>query len=118
MAVVRTEDNVRSERTVVSTKESQMATKKKRSPAARKTKARKKTKKKASRTAAGRAGKAVSPRLSYFREEVMSFEVVVKPEAGGQTNFAEDAIATASNLDGFRRPAEKSVLTARKLQKN
>lgn len=89
-----------------------MATKKK----TKKKSARKKLKKTA--TQAKRRTGAKTSRISYFEEEMTWFEVVVKPDDGGETVFADDAVATASNLESFRRSEAKSVLTARKMQKN
>lgn len=48
----------------------------------------------------------------------VSFEVVVAPEEGRASIFADDAYPTTENLDKFRAPREKSVEVARKLEKS
>lgn len=47
----------------------------------------------------------------------VSFEIVVTPEAGGKSVFAEDAFPSISNLDRFRPPMDKNIEVARKLQR-
>ena len=40
----------------------------------------------------------------------INFEVVVQPESGGVSVFADDVYPTVSSLDRFRPPQDKSVL--------
>ena len=97
------------------------ARKKKATRGSKKTVQRRKTtrRKKASKGRSRRSRKRAAPsRIAPAAPGIVSFEVVVRPEANQESIFAEDALATVSNLDQFRRPHRKSVLVARKLQKN
>lgn len=51
-------------------------------------------------------------------ENSINFEVVVKPEEGQKSVFAEDAFLTVRNLDDYRPSPDKNVEVARKLQNN
>ena len=48
----------------------------------------------------------------------VSFEVVVKPTGQGLSVFDESAFPVVENLDRFRTPRERSIETARKLERN
>ncbi len=47
----------------------------------------------------------------------VNFEVVVTPENGGKSIFAEDAFPSIANIDRFRPPVDKNIEVARKLQR-
>ncbi|MEM9391630.1 MAG: S8 family serine peptidase [Bacteroidota bacterium] len=50
--------------------------------------------------------------------ETVSFEVVVKPEKQRKSVYSEDAFPSSSNLEDYKPPMDKNVVTARKLQQN
>ncbi len=52
------------------------------------------------------------------KKENVNFEVVVRPEEGQKSIFAEDAFVTVTNLDDYRLSKDKNVEVARKLQEN
>ncbi len=54
--------------------------------------------------------------MAHLPKEV-NFEVVVTPENGGKSIFAEDAFPSISNIDRFRPPVDKNIEVARKLQR-
>lgn len=56
-------------------------------------------------------------KLSHH-EKFVSFEVVVKPTEQGLSVFDESAFPAVENLDMFRTSREKSIETARKLERN
>jgi len=47
----------------------------------------------------------------------VNFEVVVTPENGSKSVFADDAFPSISNVDRFRPPVDKNIEVARKLQR-
>ena len=51
-------------------------------------------------------------------KDTVSFEVVVKPTDRGLSVFDDSAFPAVENLDLFRTPREKSIETARKLERN
>ena len=51
-------------------------------------------------------------------KDSVSFEVVVKPTERGLSVFDDSAFPAVENLDLFRTPREKSIETARKLERN
>ncbi len=52
------------------------------------------------------------------KSRTVNLEVVVQPEEGCKSMFAEDAFPALTNLDQYRAPREKSIETARKLERN
>ena len=52
------------------------------------------------------------------KNKSVNFEVVVKPEEGQKSIFAEDSFITVTNLDDYRPSKDKNVEVARKLQNN
>ncbi len=59
-----------------------------------------------------------SKSTTSIRRESVNFEVVVTPESGQKSVFAENAFPTVVNLDDYRPPKDKVVEVARKLQRN
>lgn len=55
---------------------------------------------------------------STYRGATVEFEVSLKAGDGEASIFSDNAIATTSNLDLYRRSRDVSVATARKLQAN
>jgi len=48
----------------------------------------------------------------------VNFEVVIQPEKGRKSVFDKDSYITVANIDEYKASPSKSILVARKLQKN
>ncbi|MEM7208948.1 MAG: S8 family serine peptidase [Pseudomonadota bacterium] len=56
--------------------------------------------------------------VKFTPSKTVHFEVSVKPDENGKSVFDDSAFPAIENLDAFRAPRDKSIETARKLEKH